>query len=167
MSYDDGVRVTTVIEFVAIPEFFDIEHYLSIRESTGFVDTVNLKQMKLIAESIRYSTIFSTGDNYQISATSVFMLLQMYDELKLVINLSTEKPWKPRGTDYKTVAGWYVKRDREVNSGRHDRPMSFVIINLLQLQQEGILDKALKSVVSMEAYLNDLNETFKKVGKID
>jgi len=163
----DSRTVTTVIEFVAVPNFFDIEHYLSIRESTGFVDTVDLKQMKLVAESIRYSSIFTTGDNYSISATTIFMLLQIYDELKLVINLATEKPWKPRGTDFKTVAGWYVKRDREINSGHRERPMSFVIINLLQLQQDGILDKAMESVAEMQDYLNDLNATIKKVGKLD
>ena len=97
-DFEEGTsgQTTTVIEFVAVPEFFDIEHYLSIRESTGFVETVDLKQMKLIAESIRCSTIFSTGDNYSISGTTIFMLLQIYDELNLVINLSVEKPWKPR-----------------------------------------------------------------------
>jgi hypothetical protein len=163
----DSSRKITVIEFVAIPDFFDIEHYLSIRESTGFVDTVDLKQMRLVAESIRCSTIFTTGDNYSISATTIFMLLQIYDELKLVINLSTEKPWKPRGVDYKTVAGWYIQRDRDIQRDTRNRPMSFIIINLLQLQQEGILEKALQSVVEMEEYVNDLQRTFKKVGKLD
>lgn len=159
--------ITTVIEFVAVPEFFNLEHYLSIRESTGFVETVDLKQMTLIAESIRTSTIFSTGDNYSISATTIFMLLQIYDELQLVINLSSEKPWKPRGVDYKTVAGWHIRRDRDIQSGTRNRPMSFVLINLLQLQQEGILDKAMESVAEMQDYLNDLNATIKKVGKLD
>ena len=160
-------RSTTIIEFVAVPEFFDLEHYISIRESTGFVETINAKQMSLIAESIRCSTIFTTGNNYSISATTIFMLLQIYDELDLVINLSTEKPWKPRGTDYKTVASWHIQRDKDIEGGTMDRPMSFVIINLLQLQQEGILEKALQSVVKMETYLIDLNKTIKKVGKLD
>lgn len=159
---------TTVIEFVAVPDFFDIEDYLSIRESTGFVDTVDLKQMRLIAESIRYSTIFSTGDNYSISATTVFMLLHIYDELDLVINLSSEKPWRPRGVTFETVAGWHTQRDRDISTGnRRDRPMSFVIVNLLQLQQEGILERALQSVVKLEEYVKDLNETYKRVGKLD
>jgi len=163
----DRPRKTTVIEFVAIPDFFDIEQYLSIRELTGFVDTVDLKQMKLIAESIRYSSIFTTGDNYSISATTIFMLLHIYNEINLVINLSTEKPWKPRGVEYKTVAEWHVSRDRDINGGTRNQPMSFVIINLLQLQKEGILKKALESVLELKKYVDDLQKTFKKVGKLD
>lgn len=166
-DFDDGSGKTTVIEFVAVPEFFDIDHYLSIREMTGFVETVDLKQMQILAEAIKGSTIFVTGDNYRISATTIFMLLQIYDELNLVINLSTDKPWKPRGTDYQTVAGWHIKRDRDIGDDVRNRPMSFVIINLLQLQQEGILDKALESVVNLEEHLNDITKTIKKVGKLD
>jgi len=150
----------TMVEFVAVPLTLDIEHYLTMRETTGFKDAVDKKQLKIICEAVKNSTIFAMVNNMRISVETIFAFLQILKELNLIIKVGTN-PLAGREDLYMKVAEAYSNRDAD------GKPTTVVFINLLMLHQEGLMDEALKSVVEVDEYFTDINETIKKVGNLD
>ena len=154
--------ILTMVEFVAVPQIFDIEHFLTMRETTGFIDIADKKQLKIVSDAVKNSTVFAIVNNPNISIVTIFAFLQILKELNLVIQIATN-PLMTRLEDYDYVAAAYA------DPGNQDakKPATIVFINLLMLQQEGLLDKALESVVKIDEYFDDINETIKKIGKLD
>jgi len=150
----------TMVEFVAVPTTLDIEHYLTMRETTGFKDAVNKKQLIIICEAVKNSTIFAMVNNRRISIETIFAFLQILKELNLIIKVGTN-PLAGKEEMYMRVAEAYSNRDAD------GKPATVVFINLLMLHQEGLMDKALKSVVEIDEYYEDINKTIKTIGKFD
>ena len=65
------------IEFVAIPNYFDIKAYLSMREITGqfMSHEITLESVLLIAESVRESPIFTLSSPTGHYASSALFVI--------------------------------------------------------------------------------------------
>ncbi len=153
----------TIVEFVAVPLTLDIDHYLSMRESTGFKIAFDRSQLKIICEAVKNSTVFSMVNSRSRAIIDALAFLQILKDLKLIIKVATN-PLTGRDGSYSQVAESFLMEGNEEYS---EKPISIVIVNLLMLHQEGLMDEALKSVVEVDEYFTDINETIKRVGNLD
>ena len=76
-----------VAEVVAIPPEFELKHHLKMREQMGIFEStkVNLKDLLIMADGVKYSPFFMIMNNLNISIQSCMYFLHLINELGLVL----------------------------------------------------------------------------------
>lgn len=164
-SQDELRDVPVIIEFVAVPNTFDIEYYLSMRESTGMFinEEMNLTHIKFISDTIKSSPWFVLSKAPDLTIASCLFCLEVFREIGLTIESISDQheDSKFRGQDYKRFLHYHYKdRDNQTNK---QMPFSITIVNLYQLVQEGILKPVIEKIVEIEDYVEKIEGTMEMV----
>ncbi|MFW9871862.1 MAG: hypothetical protein ACFFG0_02085 [Candidatus Thorarchaeota archaeon] len=169
-----NVKDYFLIEFVAVPQEFDIGSYLTLREHIGqFNDApVDLTTIKKIMDGIRYSPVCSLLHNALLPPETGLYVLSILDELNLVIR-SIPNPLRSAWSrsDYKNMIGRITeskqRRYRIHIGGQDAEKVNLVIVNLFPMLQKHVLDEAAKISKSLEKYQKEVDDNIKKIGKLD
>lgn len=138
--------------FVCVPPDFELENFLSIRESADIFEKegVSLKEMKLYAQSIRCSPI--SYFNSKTLLQSQMKLIEILKDLHVVIE---EKIDYDAGFYHMDGARWSInhnRMDRESFS-RYAKPTDCVVfVNLALLPDMKEYGKAVEKMVALEDY---------------
>lgn len=162
----------TALEFVAIPPDFEIENYLTLRESAGIFKykEVDLEQVKKIAMGVKYSPVFSILNNALLSPSACMYFLSVVNELGLVVK-AIHNPMRMSGDDYKRYIDT-IENDRTTSIGIRSQivmknNLNFVIVNIFPLMSEGVINEAMEIAQKLQTYQTDVAESFADIGKID
>ena len=124
-----------------IPEDFDLENYMSIKETADIFNkkNVNLKQLKIISQSVRLNSI--TMLNTRVSGESLEYFMKILDELKVVIDsrLDRDAGFVRIGHD-----DGFTETVRESNV--------FIGVNLWHLPNNKDYQRVIKRMVDLEDY---------------
>ncbi len=126
-----------------IPEDFELENYMTIKESANIFnkENVNLDQLKIISQSVRLNSI--TMLNTQVSAESLEYFMKILDELKVVID---------HRMDHR--AG-FARIGLSNDDGMRDdirRSNVFIGVNLWHLPNNKDYQKVVERMVDLEDY---------------
>ncbi len=151
MLTQDQIRnIPVVVEFVAVPSTFDLDLYLSMRESAGMFDgkETNLEHLRFVADTIKSSPWFVLSKAPDITIQSAFLCLEIFREVGLTLdsNYSDAFDSKFRGRTWETEAKHY-----EYQRG-HIAQAAFVmvIVNVYKLVEEGVIQPVIEKIVEVE-----------------
>ena len=167
MLTQENIRqIPVVVEFVAVPSTFDIELFLSMRESAGMFEgeETNMEHIKFVAETVKASPYFILSKVPEITIQSAFFCLEIFRQAGLTIDSNYSEAWdsKFRGRTWEH----HVKHDFVYDSG-HISQTAFVmvIVNLYRFVEEGIMTPIIEKIVESEdrvARTEDAMEMIKK-----
>ena len=154
-------HVNVIVEFIAIPPDLDINNFLSVPESVGRFKSHHVKKetILLIGKSIQNSPTYTLSNATVSVIYSCLTLLNILQELDLTV--STASNIKGSNTRYKDFleSGFFDELDpRETTTN-----FVIVIVNLFPLMSENLIEGALTSLVKLEEFQEEINQTIKAV----
>jgi len=160
--YGDYRRVERTIhpvhvEFLSIPSYFDINHYLTIREVTGqfMSHEITLESVTLIADAIKEGPVFTLSSPSGKYAASAIFAIEIFKKAGLQIQaFSNFMPIDVNSYESILSNSRFTKED-----GTPVINMSFNFINLFKCIEEGIMEPVIQAVQNAEEYANDMAET--------
>jgi hypothetical protein len=178
VDQNEIVNLPVLVELVAVPRSFDIELYLSMRESAGMFDgseTV-LNHVKFISDTIKASPYFVLSKCPDKTIQSAIFCLHIFNEAGLTVdsNFSEAYDTKVRGRKWERYLDWnFIRKDKKdrpqrfrldsTSQGVSQRAFVMVIINLYALVESGILEPIIKKVVEAEDRVNHLHKTMNMI----
>jgi hypothetical protein len=182
LNQNDLINIPVVVEIVAVPSTFDIELYLSMRESAGMFqgDETVLSHVKFIADTIKASPYFVLTKCPDKTIQSALFCLHIFNEAGLTIdsNYSEAYDSKKRGRSWEwaTKMNFLKIKSKDVSKARKrwndnsskdygisQEAFVMVIINLYALIESGILEPVIEKVVEAEDRVKHLNETINMI----
>jgi len=154
-----SVNEYLLVEVVAVPETFQIENHLKMREAAGIFENekISLKQLAIIAEGVKASPIFSLLNNPLIEPQTCMYFLNIMAELNLVIR-SVDNPIKRNREEYAVfLKNWRDQRFNYVR-GQDVKRMNFIVINLVPMYQQHVMDEAIDAVNSISKFSEDVKK---------
>jgi len=146
-----------MVEVVAVPESFQIENHLKMREAAGIFENekIDLKQLGLISEGVKASPIFSILNNPQLEPQTCMYFLKIMEELNLIIK-SVDNPIKRNREEYDVfLKNWSDQKYNYVR-GQDVMKMNFIVINLVPLYQQHVMDEAVEAVNAVLKHTADV-----------
>ena len=154
-------HVNVIVEFIAIPPDLDINNFLSFPESVGRFKSRYVKKdlISLIAESIQTSPIYTISNASVSVIYSCLTFLNILQELELTV--STASNVKEPNTRYKDFleSGFFSERSPDETTTN----FVIVIVNLFPLMSENLIEDALKSLIKLEEFQEEVRQTIKAV----
>jgi hypothetical protein len=149
-------------EFVAIPQDFDLQSHLHMREQIGIyqVKNMNITQANIFIEGIKNAPVFCAMNNELINPNICFFVLQLFQELGLILK-AVDNPMR-RDMDKDAFMSWakyWNSGDLQDIRGQQVRRISFLIINVVQLFQEEVYEEALTAMKRVQKYQAEINST--------
>ena len=145
------------VEFVAIPSYFDIKSYLSIREVTGqFMNQeITLESVCLIAEAVKEGPVFTLSSPTGPYAASALFFIEILKQVGLTVKAFSN--FMP--IDVKTYEP--ILRDSRFtnSSGKPVMEMTIIFINTYKLVEDGILAPVIEAITNAEDYAGELENT--------
>jgi len=165
-SRRDERRLNTLVdnyvmaEFVAIPQDFDLQSHLHMREQIGIyqVKNMNITQANIFIEGIKNAPVFCSMNNALINPNICFFVLQLFQELGLILK-TVDNPMR-RDMDKDVFMSWakyWNSGDRNDIRGQQVKRISFLIINVVQLFQEEVYEEALTAMNRVQKYQAEIN----------
>jgi hypothetical protein len=152
MLTQENIReIPVAVDFVAVPSTFDIELFLSMRESAGMFEgkETNMEHVKFVAETVKASPYFILSKTPEITIQSAFFCLEIFREAGLTIDSNYSEAWdsKFRGRTWQH----HTKQDFKYESG-HISQTAFlmIIVNLYRFVEEGIMTPIIEKIVEFE-----------------
>jgi len=145
------------IEFVAIPNYFDIKSYLSMREVTGIFMShdITLKSVTLIAEAVKEGAVFSLSSPTATYCASALFVIQIFKEVGLTVKaFSNFLPIEVKS--YESILKNTTFKNED---GKPTIDMTVIFINLYKLVEEGILAPIIEALTKAEDYAVELETT--------
>ncbi len=157
MMADSNQTHPVHIEFVAIPSYFDIKSYLSIREISGqfMSQDVTLESITMIAEAVKEGPIFTLSSPTGTYCAAALYVIEIFKQVGLTMKgFSNFLP-----TDVKSYE--YILRDETFKNedGKPIMNMTVIFINLYKLVEEGILEPVIEAISQAEDYAEEIRET--------
>lgn len=145
------------IEFVAIPKYFDIRSYLSIREITGqfMSHDITLESVLLIAEAVKESPVFTLSSPTGTYAASALFVIDILKQLKLTMKAFSN--FIP--IDIKSYESILKNTTFKNEKGNPVIDMTIIFINSYKMVEEGVLESVIKSITNIEEYEAEMKET--------
>ena len=145
------------IEFVAIPSYFDLHSYLSIREVTGqFMNQdITLESVTLIAEAVKEGPVFTLSSPTGSYCASALFFIEILKQVGLTMKaFSNFMPTEVKSYEH-------ILRDTtfKTDEGKPVMNMTIIFINLYKLVELNVLAPVIDQVVKAEEYAEELNET--------
>lgn len=162
----------TMVEFVSVPQEFDIDNYLTFHEQMGLFDIkgIHLKQLKHIAEAIKYSPVVALMNNSVLEPVVGFYLLSILDELNLILK-SIPNPLRRSRVEYKTFIEDYTEnKDQGVFSYVREQEVKFIniiIVNIFPMMSEDVISEAAKNSRDIQKYQDEFDEKLKGIENLD
>jgi hypothetical protein len=148
--------VPVIVEFVSVPETFDIDCFLSMRESMNKFKNNHMQvtQIKFIAEAVKASPFFVLTKVPHITISSCLFCLELFREIGLTIDIFSDiHESKFRGITFER----FMKHDDEDYDVR--QVLAIIIVNLFPVLKEGITEKVLEQIVETEEYIEHVEKT--------
>lgn len=126
-----------------IPEDFELENYMTIKETADIFnkENVNLEQLKIISQSVRVNSI--TMLNTRVSGESLKYFMKILDELKVVIDSRMD-----HDSGFARIG--LSNNDSMMNDIRESNV--FIGVNLWHLPNNKDYQKVVKRMVDIEDY---------------
>jgi len=147
------------IEFVAIPSYFDIHSYLSIREVTGqfMSQDITLESVTLIAEAVKEGPVFTLSSPTGTYCASALFFIEILKQIGLTMKAFSNflpiqvKSYEPilRNSTFKN------------EDGKPVMDMTIIFINLYKLVETNVLAPIIEQITNAEDYAAELNDTIK------
>ena len=159
MLTQDQIRnLPVVVEFVAVPSTFDVELYLSMRESAGMFDgkETNLEHVKFVADTIKESPYFILAKVPEITIQSAFLCLEIFREIGLTVdsNYSEAHDSKFRGRTWERESKHFKYEQGHIGQSAY----VVIIVNLYNLVERNELQKVIENVVASEERTQKLKD---------
>jgi len=147
------------IEFVAIPKYFDIRSYLSIREIAGqfMSHDITLESVLLIAEAVKEGPVFTLSSPTGTYAASALFVIEILKQLKLTMKAFSN--FIP--IDIKSYESILRNTTFKNEKGNAVIDMTIIFINAYKMVEEGVLESVVKSITQVEEYEAEMVETAK------
>ncbi len=155
-DYNAWGEQRVIIECVALPPELDLNTFLSIPESVGrFPDSrMNKKQIFLIGTSIQSSPIFTLTNAKPSVFISCITFLKILQELDLTVQgISNVKSSNIKYDDFISSLDPLTKDDELFSE------IVVVVINLFPLISENIMEGALGSILKLEEFQTEVQES--------
>lgn len=145
------------IEFVAIPNYFDIKSYLSMREVTGMFMShdITLESVTLIAEAVKEGPVFSLSSPTGTYCASALFVIEVFKQVGLTMKAFSN--FLP--TDVKSYEAILKNTTFKNADGKPTIDMTVIFINLYKLVEEGILEPVIEAITKAEDYAGELEST--------
>ncbi len=147
------------IEFVAIPNYFDIHSYLSIREVTGqFMNQdITLQSVTLIAEAVKEGPVFTLSSPTGTYCASALFFIEILKQVGLTMKAFSN--FMP--TEVKSYESILKNSTFKNEDGNPVMDMTIIFINLFKLVETNILAPIIEQITNAEDYAADLNDTIR------
>lgn len=157
-----------VAEFVAVPENFDLDAHLSMREQVGIfsVNQIDTKQVHIISQAVVNTPVFSTMNNALLSPQSCMFYLLLLDELGLILK-EIDNPFRRLNSDYGDFMKHWDEQRYNYVRGQDVLRISFLIVNIVPLLQQNVIDEAVKAVNDMIKYQEEINQFNGSITNLD
>jgi len=145
------------VEFLAVPSYFELEHYLSIREVTGIFMSheITLASVQLISSAIKEGPVFTLSSPTGTYAAAAIFTIEIFKQAGLQIkSFSNFMPTDVRSYESILKHSTFTNRD-----GKPVIDMTFNFINLYKCVEEGVLEPVIAAVQAAEEYANDMTDT--------
>ena len=156
------------VEFVAVPSTFDIELYLSFRETAGMFEgkETYLEHVKFIAETVKSTPYFVLAKCPEITIQSAFLCLELFRQIGLTLDSNYSEAWqsKLRGRTWEPQTTWDFidgRQDEEpVYEPGHISQEAFVmvIVNIYKVVEDGHIKNIIEKVVEVEDRVAEAEE---------
>lgn len=145
------------IEFVAIPSYFDIHSYLSIREITGqFMNQdITLESVTLIAEAVKEGPVFTLSSPTGTYCASALFFIEILKQVGLTMKAFSN--FMP--TEVKSYESILKNSTFKNDDGKVVMDMTIIFLNLYKLVESNILAPIIEQLVQAEEYSESMNET--------
>jgi len=145
------------IEFVAIPSYFDIHSYLSIREITGqfMSQDITLESVTLIAEAVKAGPVFTLSSPSGTYCASALFFIEILKQIGLTMKAFSN--FLP--TDIKSYESILKNSTFKNAAGKPIMDMTIIFMNLYKLVETNILGPVIEQVVKAEEYSEEMKET--------
>ena len=145
------------IEFVAIPSYFDIKSYLSIREVTGLFMShdITLKSVLLIAEAVKEGPVFSLSSPNGTYAASALFVVEILKQVGLTMKAFSN--FLP--VDVKSYESILKNTTFKDQNGKPVIDMTIIFVNLYKVVEEGVLTPIIEAITNAEDYAGELEDT--------
>ena len=148
LTQDELRHLPVIIEFLAVPSTFDIEYYLSMRESVGYFENkeINLDNVKFISDAIKSTPFFTLTRAPELTIASCLFCLEIFRELGLTLESISDQHMdsKFRGQNYKRLLHLDYKE------GKKQHPFCIIVVNLYKFVEEGLLEPIITRLVDIE-----------------
>ena len=147
------IKVYTILEYVFIPDNFDIKSHLNMREQAGIFkfNAVDLKNLNVISASVRESPIFCLLNNPNINPRVCGYFLHILNELNLVVK-TVDNPLRRSHSDDtydEFCEGWELERNNYIR-GQEVKMINFIIINFCKLSINKVVEEYSKTAFNIE-----------------
>ena len=153
--------VPIIVEFLAIPDTFDIEYYLSMRESTGLFsnEEINLEHVKFMGDTIKSSPFFVLSKAPELTIASCLFCLEIFREVGLTLESVSDQHdhSKFRGQDFKRFVNYHYKNDSA------QVPFCIITVNAYRLVEDGLLEPVIRRITEVEDYAASIADTMEMV----
>lgn len=145
------------IEFVAIPSYFDIKSYLSIREVTGLFMShdITLESVLLIAEAVKEGPVFSLSSPNGTYAASALFVIEILKQVGLTMKAFSN--FLP--VDIKSYESILKNSTFKDQNGKPVIDMTIIFINAYKMVEEGVLTPIIEALTTAEDYAGELDDT--------
>jgi len=145
------------IEFVAIPSYFDIHSYLSIREITGqfMSQDITLESVTLVAEAVKEGPVFTLSSPTGTYCASALFFIEILKQIGLTMKaFSNFLPIQVKSYESILKNNTFKNED-----GKPVMDMTIIFINLYKLVDTNVLAPVIEQITNAEDYAADLEKT--------
>lgn len=180
LSQNQIRNLPVIVEFVSVPSTFDIELYLTMRETAGIFDgkETYLDHVKFISETVKSTPYFVLAKCPEVTVQSAFLCLELFRQIGLTLDSNYSEAWdsKFRGRTWENQTRW----DFMDNEDEHDEiiqsPMYeaghisqqayvMVIVNVYKVVEDGHIKKIIEKVVEVEDRVAEAEEAQEMLSK--
>jgi len=159
LSQEDIRELPVVVEFVSVPSTFDVELYLTMRETIGIFQgkETYLEHVKFIAETVRASPWFVLAKCPDITIQSAFMCLELFRQIGLTLDTNDSNAMQSKllGRDWRRESEhWQYSRNEGgvLYEQGHISQLAYVmvIVNVYKIVEDGFMKGIIEKVVEVE-----------------
>jgi len=145
------------IEFVAIPSYFDVDSYLSIREITGqfMSQDITLESVTLIAEAVKEGPVLTLSSPTGTYCASALFFIEILKQIGLTMKAFSN--FLP--TEIKSYESILKNHTFKNADGKPVMNMTIIFINLYKLVETNILSPVIEQLVKAEEYAGEMDDT--------
>ena len=158
LTQEEIRNIPVVVEVVSVPPIFDVELYLTMRETAGIFEgkETYLEHVKFVSQTIANSPWFILSKCPDITVQSAFLCLELFRQLGLTIDTNYSEAWdsKERGRTWEMESerASFAKGEKLVYPSGHisQRAFVMVVVNLFCIVNEQVMQKVVQKIVEVE-----------------
>jgi hypothetical protein len=158
LSHD--IDTYSAVEYVAIPENFELENHLTFRERMGLQKNknINMKNIKAMAMAVRSGPTFTMMNSQFISIHDCVYFLYILDQLDCIVR-SIPNPFRFYNDTYERWIDDSIRLDSNTEifiDGHFVRNINLIIINIYNLMNDETFEDVIQTATDLEEYQKNL-----------